>query len=315
MAKSRYGVDIDSLVYPVFVRQGIDLQQPIPSMPGVYRFSPDSLAKEVDRLLKIGIKKILLFGITEEKDECGTAAYGDKSIVSTTIGLLKHLFPELIIMTDVCLCAYTSHGHCGILNRSSDDVLINKDKTLHALSEMALSHAAAGADYVAPSAMAEGQVSSIRKALDGNGFKETRIMGYSAKYASQFYGPFRDIADSAPRFGDRCQYQLGWTERERAFSKIEDDIREGADIVMVKPALAYLDIIREARDKFRHRLAAYNVSGEYAMIKAGAQSGYWDEEEAVFEVMTAIKRAGADIVITYHAPDIARWLNRGGVPQ
>jgi len=297
---------LTSLVYPVFVRAGKGLRETIPSMPGIYRFSPDSLAKEAGQLRKLGIEKILLFGIPESKDRYGSAAYKEGNVVSETVRLLKQRFPELVIMTDVCLCAYTSHGHCGILKGRD----IYNSPTLEALTKTALSHARAGADYVAPSAMAEGQVGAIRRALDREGYRKTKIIGYSAKFASQFYGPFREAANSAPEFGDRRRYQLNWNGREHALSEIEDDINEGADIVMVKPALAYLDIVREAKDKFKHTLAVYNVSGEYAMVKAGARSGYWNEKETVFEIITAIKRAGADIIITYHARDIAKWLKQ-----
>jgi porphobilinogen synthase len=296
---------LTSLVFPVFVKAGKGLREAIPSMPGCYRFSPDVLLEEIERLRELGIDKILLFGLPETKDEYGSDAYKDGNIVSSAVKLLKQRFPKLIVMTDVCLCAYTSHGHCGILNRSK---IIDSNATLKALAKTAVSHAATGADYVAPSAMAEGQVGAIRKALDKNGYRDTKIMGYSAKFASQFYGPFRDAADSAPKFGDRKQYQLAWTDREKALTEIEDDIKEGADIVMVKPALAYLDIIREVKNKFKHTLAVYNVSGEYAMVKAGSEAGYWDEKKMVFEIMAAIQRAGADIIITYHAPDIAKWL-------
>ncbi|NQT90009.1 MAG: porphobilinogen synthase [Candidatus Omnitrophica bacterium] len=307
MAKEMYNIKIADLIYPLFLRSGTGIREEIPSMPGVFRLSPDILLKEVESLTKAGINKLLLFGVGEEKDEYATAAHKDENLISSTVRLLKQHFPASVIMTDVCLCAYTTHGHCGILEREGS---IDKQQTLTALKRIAVSHAAAGADYVAPSAMAKEQVRNIRGALDENGFSGTKIMGYSAKFASQFYGPFRDAADSAPRFGDRRSYQLDWADREKALSEIEDDVKEKADIIMVKPALAYLDIIHEAKVRFQRTLAAYNVSGEYAMIKAGAQSGYWDEREAVFEIITAIRRAGADIVITYHAPDIAKWLDR-----
>jgi len=307
MAKEMYNIKIADLIYPLFLRSGTGIREEIPSMPGVFRLSPDILLKEVESLTKAGINKLLLFGVGEEKDEYATAAHKDENLISSTVRLLKQHFPASVIMTDVCLCAYTTHGHCGILEREGS---IDKQQTLTALKRIAVSHAAAGADYVAPSAMAKEQVRNIRGALDENGFSGTKIMGYSAKFASQFYGPFRDAADSTPRFGDRRSYQLDWADREKALSEIEDDVKEKADIIMVKPALAYLDIIHEAKVRFQRTLAAYNVSGEYAMIKAGAQSGYWDEREAVFEIITAIRRAGADIVITYHAPDIAKWLDR-----
>ncbi|MEE8360449.1 MAG: porphobilinogen synthase [Candidatus Omnitrophota bacterium] len=321
-------VDIDTLIYPLFVKRGSSIKEPIPSMPGVYRFSPDMVLAEVERARGSGIKKILLFGLPKDKDEYATAAYRDGNIVSKTVALIKEHIPDIQIMTDVCLCAYTTHGHCGILKsqqsgvrspekkhagsgpRTPDSGLIDQETTLNLLAKTAVSHAAAGADYVAPSAMQRGQVGAIRSALDKNGYRDTKIMGYSAKFASQFYGPFRDVADSSPKFGDRMGYQLDYNDRESAFERIEKDIKEGADIVMIKPALAYLDIIREAKVFFRHPMAVYNVSGEYAMVKAGAKSGYWDEKKMVLEIIAGMRRAGADLIITYHAYDIARWSEK-----
>jgi len=297
---------LDSLIYPVFVKAGKGAREAIPSMPGIYRFSPDVLVKEVEELKGLGISKILLFGLPEAKDDHGSGSYKDGNITARAVSLLKRRFPEIIIMTDVCLCAYTSHGHCGILSRNSKN--IDNDATLSALSSIAVSHARAGADYVASSAMAKGQVRIIREALNNSGCVNTRIMGYSAKFNSQFYGPFREAADSRPKFGDRRDYQLDCKDTSGALSEIEDDINEGADIVMVKPALAYLDIIREAKNKFKSTLAAYNVSGEYAMVKALSRSGLCDEKEMVFEIITAIERAGAGLIITYHARDIAKWI-------
>lgn len=298
-----------SLVFPIFVKAGKDVREVVHSMPGIYRFSPDVLIEEVAALEERGIDKILLFGIPEEKDAEGISAYKNGNIISETVLLLKQRFPKLIVMTDICLCGYTSHGHCGIME-SETPVVIERESTLTALAKMALSHARAGADFVAPSAMVAGQVGAIRQHLDREGYKNTKILGYSAKFASQFYGPFRDAADSAPQFGNRRGYQLGYSDRERAITKVGDDIKEGADIVMVKPALAYLDIIREVKNTFHHPLAAYNVSGEYAMVKAGSQAGWWDERKIVLEIITAIQRAGADIIITYHARDIAEWLKK-----
>jgi len=298
---------LDNLIYPLFVRPGKGLREEISSMPGVYRFSPDKLIEEGRELQDLGIKKILLFGTMEEKDISGSMAYKDDNVVAKAVATLKKHFPEFVIMTDICLCAYTTYGHCGIL-KSETPMSIDKEPTLSVLAKIALMHANAGADYVAPSAMAKDQVRVIRSALNAKGYEDTKIMGYSAKFASGFYGPFRDAADSAPQFGNREQYQLSYHDRERALAEIEDDISEGADIVMIKPALAYLDIIREAKIKFGHHLAAYNVSGEYAMVKAAAQSGYCDEKSMVFEIMASIQRAGADIIITYHARDIAAWL-------
>jgi len=302
---------LDSLIYPLFVKGGTGIKEGVISMPGIYRFSVDTLVEEVGRLKTRGLNKILLFGVSEGKDEHGTLAYADDNIVSNAVKLIKEYFPRTVIMTDVCLCAYTSHGHCGILKNTGRGVDVDKEKTLSALAKMSVSHAASGADYVAPSAMAEQQVRVIRDGLDEKGYNKTKIMGYSAKFASQFYGPFRDIADSAPRFGDRRGYQLCHTDRACALREIEEDITEGADIVMVKPALGYLDIVREVKDKFNYPTAVYNVSGEYAIVKAGVKLGYWDEREIVTEIISGLKRAGADRIITYHARDIADWLKKG----
>ena len=300
-----------NLVYPLFVKDGRGIKESVASMPGVYRFSPDSLVQEAAELKELGINKILLFGIPQKKDIEGSSAYNSENIVSMAVSLLKQHFPELTIMTDICLCAYTSHGHCGILNKGSD-LLINNEATLPLLSKMALSHAKAGADYVAPSAMIKNQVARIRDMLDENDCKKTKIMGYSAKFASSFYGPFRDIVYSTPQFGDRSNYQLDYSSIDGPFKKIKSDIEEGADIVMVKPALCYLDVIKEAKKLFNHALAVFNVSGEYSMVKTGAAAGYWDEKEIVTEIITSIKRSGADIIITYHARDIAAWLKEKG---
>ncbi|MDP8229718.1 MAG: porphobilinogen synthase [Candidatus Gorgyraea atricola] len=302
-------IKLDNLIYPLFVKKGKYLREKIPSMPGVYRFSPDMLLDEALSLQRLGIKKILLFGIPDRKDWYGKSAYGKKNIVSESLKLLKRSFPEITVITDVCLCAYTSHGHCGVIKKQEtrdkgQGCIIDNNKTLKILAKIALSHAQAGADYVAPSAMAKDQVKAIRKTLDKKGFKKTKILGYSAKFASNFYGPFRDIVDSAPRFGKRT-YQLDFTKREDALKEIEADIKEGADIVMVKPALGYLDVVKEARDRFDHPLAVYNVSGEYAMVKNSTRQ----EKDLVLEIISSIKRAGADFIITYHAKDIARWVN------
>lgn len=298
---------LDSLIYPIFVKTGKGAREAIPSMPGVFRFSPDVLVKEIKELKESGINRILLFGLPEKKDDYGSGAYKDGNITAQAVSLLKRQLPGIVIMTDVCLCAYTSCGHCGILKRETGREIDNA-ATLEVLAKIAVSHAQAGADYVAPSAMAKGQVRAIRDALDNSGYRNTKIMGYSAKFASQFYGPFREAADSRPKSGDRRNYQLDCKDSRRALAEIEDDIKEGADIVMVKPALGYLDIIRQARDRFSHTIAAYNVSGEYAMVKGLSRLGYCDEKEMVFEIMTAIRRAGSDIIITYHARDIAKWL-------
>jgi len=301
------------LIYPYFVTEGKNRKEPIRSFPGQYRFSIDTLMKDADGLSRLGISKILLFGVPDSKDAMGSSAYNKSNVVSRAVRNIKKRFPRLKVMTDVCLCAYTNHGHCGILKaksvkRKTKSVEIDGRKTLEALSKIAVVHAEAGADYVAPSAMANGQVKAIRSALDKSGHRNTRIMGYSAKFASSFYAPFRNASGSGPRFGDRSSYQLDYRDRESAIRRIAGDIREGADIVMVKPALGYLDIIKEAKEEFKEPLAAYNVSGEYAFVKYGAKLGLIDERKAVFEIITSIKRAGADLIITYHAKDIAKWL-------
>ncbi|MFH1552369.1 MAG: porphobilinogen synthase [Candidatus Omnitrophota bacterium] len=299
-------IRLDKLIYPVFVKNGKESVEEISSMPGVFRFSPDALVEEVDGLSRAGLKNILIFGIPDTRDPKGTSAYAEDNIVSGTIKKIKKDFPGITVFTDVCLCAYTSHGHCGVIQKSESR--IDNSATLQALSEMAVSHARAGADYVSPSAMAANQVKAIRETLDKRGLTNTRIMGYSSKFASNAYGPFREIADSSPRFGDRKGYQLDYTAKETALSKIEQDIADGADIVMVKPVLWYLDIVSEAKRRFNYPLAGYNVSGEYAMIKSGARLGWWSEKEMVFEIISSIKRAGADLIITYHAKDIAKWV-------
>ena len=303
----------DNFIYPYFVVSGRARRERIDSFPGVFRFSVDKLLKDLSELEELGIRKILLFGLPDKKDGFGSQAYGEDNIIASAVKEIKRRYPGLLVMTDVCLCAYTDHGHCGVLKSQGHKVTrsqveIDGGKTLKALAQMALSHADSGADYVAPSAMARHQVSAIRKVLDTHGLKDTKIMGYSAKYASNFYGPFRDAADSSPALGDRSAYQLDFSRGAPAMKEIASDIKEGADIVMVKPALAYLDIIKEASIRFRKPLAAYNVSGEYVMVKHGARLGLWDEKKVVFEIITSIKRAGADLVITYHAKDIARWL-------
>jgi len=296
----------NDMIYPYFVVDGINRKERIKSFPGIFRFSPDRLIKDIEELKMLGLNKILLFGIPEDKDAAGSSAYREDAIVAQAVKKIKKKFPRLVVMTDVCLCGYTTHGHCGVLKANGKD--IDSSVTLKALSKIALLHAEAGADYVAPSAMAKGQVLAIRKSLDKNGLKDTKIMGYSAKFASNFYGPFRNAAGSAPKFGDRKAYQLDYADRETALERIRTDIKEGADIVMVKPALSYLDVIKEARARSSHPLAAYNVSGEYAMVKYGASLGLWDEKKMVSEIITSIRRAGARFIITYHAKEIAKWL-------
>lgn len=305
----------NNLIYPYFVIEGKNKKQEIKNFPGVYRFSIDRLLKDIVELRLLGVNKILLFGIPREKDDTGLQAYRHNDVAANAVSYIKKEFNDLQVITDVCLCAYTKHGHCGILksqvarSQSHKTAEIDNAKTLRVLSDIALSYADAGADIVAPSAMAKNQVGTIRKALDNEGHKAVRIMGYSAKFASNFYGPFRQAANSAPKFGDRSGYQLNFRDPKTALKEITQDIKEGADIVMVKPALSYLDVIKEASLKFDFPLAAYNVSGEYTLIKYGAAKKLWDEKRAVFEVITAIKRAGADLIISYHTKDIARWLN------
>ncbi|MDP8213078.1 MAG: porphobilinogen synthase [Candidatus Zapsychrus exili] len=306
MTKRRQNnIDLKQLIYPLFVVSGESKKQKVPSMPGVFRFSVDTLVKEVRHLRELGIKKYLLFGVPNSKDWQGTGAYRQGNIVEEAVGALKSSFKDIVIMTDVCLCAYLTHGHCGIIKKGAK--IINRSQTLKALSSMALTHARAGADYVAPSAMAKGQVAAIRKQLDKEGYFDVKIMGYSAKFASNFYGPFRKIASSAPLFGDRSKYQLDSKRTDVALQKIKEDIGAGADIVMVKPALSYLDVIRKAKDSFKKTLAVYNVSGEYSLIKTGARQGFFKEKDIVYEILHSFKRAGADLIITYHAKDIATW--------
>lgn len=307
MAKKSIAINLnpDSLIYPYFVKEGRSGKEGIKDFPGVFRFTLGSLLKEISDIRRVGLNRIILFGVPPKKDILGSGAYCQGNIVSRAVEEIKNNFPEMTVITDVCLCAYTSHGHCGVLNSKNE---IDPKKTLEALSRIAISYAGAGADWVAPSAMAKMQVSAIRKDLNKGGFEKTRILGYSAKFASNFYAPFRHAADSAPRFADRRAYQLDFYQGRAALREIDDDIREGADMVMVKPALSYLDVIKEARRCFRAPLAAYNVSGEYAMVKYGARIGLWNEKKMVLEIITAIKRAGADFIITYHAKDIAGWI-------
>jgi porphobilinogen synthase len=299
-------LSVDDLVYPLFAVPGKNFKKPILSMPGQFQLSVDNIAKEAQKASDLGIPAILLFGIPEKKDEMATGAFAKDGIVQQAVKRIKSEVPDILVITDVCLCEYTSHGHCGMLKK---DCLQN-DATLEVLAETALSQARAGADMVAPSAMMDGQVAAIREALDENAFEDTPIMAYAAKYASSFYGPFREAAESAPQFGDRKSYQMDPANADEAIREISLDVGEGADIIMVKPALAYLDIICRAKQEFDLPLAAYNVSGEYSMIRAAAQMGWLDEEKAMIESLTAIKRAGADIIITYFAPQMAKLLNK-----
>jgi porphobilinogen synthase len=295
---------LDQLVMPYFVKSGRNVREEIPSMPGQFRFSPDSLVSELEELSQAGVKSVLLFGLPESKDEKASSAWAQDGIVQKTVREIKKNFKELLVITDVCLCAYMNHGHCGVLNAQGE---IENDPSLKILAQAALSHAEAGADIVAPSDMMDGRVRAIRETLDGKGFQNTAIMSYAAKYASAFYGPFRDAAHSAPASGDRKTYQMDPANRKEALREMALDIQEGADILMVKPALAYLDVIREAASAFRHPVAAYAVSGEYAMIKAASEKGVLDEKKAVAETFTSLARAGAQILISYHAKQFALW--------
>ncbi len=298
-------LSVDDLVYPLFVREGKGLKQPIKSMTDCFHFSPDTIAAEALEVASLRIPAVLLFGLPGKKDDIGSQAWAEDGVVQRSIREIKKAVPELLVITDVCLCAYTDHGHCGLVK----DGKIDNDPTCELLAKIALSHAQAGADIVAPSDMMDGRVRYIREALEGNGFENVAIMSYAAKYASAFYGPFRDAAESTPAFGDRRTYQMdSAASAEQAMAEIALDIEEGADIVMVKPALAYLDIIYRARQRFDCPLAAYNVSGEYMMVKSAAAAGLLDEKATTLEVLTAIKRAGANILITYFAKDVAKVL-------
>ena len=294
----------DRFLAPLFVRHGKALREEISSLPGVFRLSPDEAVAAAQELASWKIPGIILFGIPEKKDENGSEAWGEEAVVQSTVRRLKKEVPDLLVVTDVCLDQYTSHGHCGVIR----DGEVDNDATLPLLARVALSHARAGADVVAPSDMMDGRVAAIRRELDDEGYGQTAILAYSAKSASAFYGPFREAADSAPKFGDRRGYQMDGANRREAMREIALDLEEGADIVMVKPALAYLDVIREARQRFDAPIAAYNISGEYAMVKAAARNGWIDEKKIVLEILTSIVRAGADFVLTYHALDAAKWL-------
>ena len=300
---------VDDLVYPLFAVHGRGIREPISSMPGVFHLSVDEIVKEAKDAAGMGIPAVLLFGLPEDKDARGSEAYADDGIVQQAVRAVKETVPDLLVVTDVCLCQYTSHGHCGVIEGG----VVRNDPTLELIARTAVSHAEAGADMVAPSDMMDGRVGAIREALDEARCVETPIMAYSAKYASSFYGPFREAAESAPQFGDRRSYQMDPANAMEAMREIALDIDEGADIVMVKPALPYLDIIARAKGEFAVPLAAYSVSGEYAMIRAAGQLGWLDEERAMMEALTSIRRAGADIVITYFAKDVARILERGRV--
>jgi porphobilinogen synthase len=300
-------LSVEQLVAPLFVRKGHGVRQEIVSLPGVERLSPDEAVAVSQELESLGVPAVLLFGVPDRKDETGSEAWDEAAAVQETARRLKKALPDLLVITDVCLDEYTSHGHCGVIR----DGEVDNDATLPLLSRVAVSQARAGADVVAPSDMMDGRVASIRASLDEAELSRVAILAYSAKAASAFYGPFRDAADSAPRFGDRRGYQMDPANRREAMREIALDLEEGADAVMVKPALAYLDVIREARQRFDAPIAAYNVSGEYAMVKAAAARGWIDEKRIVLEILTGIVRAGADFVLTYHARDVARWLKEG----
>jgi len=297
-------LSVDDLIYPLFVVNGEGIKEEIPSMPGNYHWSLDLVMEEVENLVDLGIKAIILFGIPEFKDEKGSSAWIDDGIVQRACQKIKEEYPDLLVITDVCLCQYTDHGHCGVL----EDGRVKNDPTLELLAKTAVSHAEAGADMVAPSDMMDGRVGAIRKALDENGFSNISIMAYSAKYASSFYGPFRDAAHSAPEEGDRRSYQMDPANSKEAVKETALDIEEGADIIMVKPALSYLDIIQKLDDEFDYPVAAYNVSGEYSLIKAAAEKGWINEQEVVLEMLLSMKRAGTDLILTYFAKDVAKWL-------
>jgi porphobilinogen synthase len=298
-------LSVDDLVYPLFTVPGKDVKKPIGSMPGNFQMSVDHLVREVKKTKDLGIPAVLLFGIPDRKDELASGAFARDGIIQQAVRRIKDRVPDILVITDVCLCEYTSHGHCGMIEKGD----VDNDTTLEVLAETALSHAKAGADMVAPSAMMDGQVRAIREGLDESGYETTPILAYAAKYASCFYGPFREAAESAPQFGDRRSYQMDPANGDEAIREITLDVEEGADIIMVKPALPYLDIIRRAREEFDLPIAAYNVSGEFAMIKAAAQLGWLDGERAMMEALTSIKRAGADIILTYFAQDAAKAIH------
>ena len=300
-------MDKSSLIYPLFVKEGSGIREEIPTMPGQYRYSIDQLPYALEELVKAGVGSVMFFGIPDHKDECGSGAYAEDGIVQKAFRKAKETVPELYLIGDVCMCEYTSHGHCGIL----DGEYVDNDKTLEYLAKIALSQVQAGADMVAPSDMMDGRVAAIRRMLDENGYCTTPIMSYAAKYASGFYGPFRDAADSAPAFGDRKTYQMDYHNRKEAMKEVFSDLDEGADIIMIKPALSYLDIIRETADAIDVPVAAYSVSGEYSLIKAAGKLGYIEEEKLICETAASIYRAGCNILLTYFAKELAGYMDRG----
>ena len=297
-------VRVDELIYPVFVIEGENICEPVESMPGICQYSLDRLSEELDRVVEAGVPAVLLFGIPAHKDEVGSGAYDPQGIVPKAIRLIREQYPDLVVIADVCLCEYTSHGHCGLIQ--GEEIL--NDETLPLLAKASVVYAEAGADIIAPSDMMDKRVAAIRQALDEKGFVNTPIMSYSAKFASAYYGPFRDAAHSAPGFGDRKTYQMDPANGREALREVEQDLREGADLIIAKPAMAYLDVLKEIATHYNVPVVAYNVSGEYAMVKAAAEKGWIDEKRIVMEHMTGFKRAGAKMIITYHALDVARWL-------
>lgn len=298
-----------ALVYPLFVREGKGIREEIPSMPGQFRYSPDTLLRELETLSNLGVERVLLFGLPAHKDEHGSSAWDKKGVVQTALKLAKQEFPNLFYITDVCLCEYTSHGHCGMLSGET----VDNDRTIPWLAKTALSHVQAGADMVAPSDMMDGRVLAIRETLDANGFSNIPILSYAVKYASAFYGPFREAADSAPAFGDRKTYQMDYHNRREGVKKAGQDLDQGADLIMVKPALSYLDVVHEISTAFPVPVVAYSVSGEYSMIKAAAQAGWLEEDHMICETATSIFRAGADILITYYAKELAGFIREGRI--
>ncbi|MGG0935364.1 porphobilinogen synthase [Brevibacillus centrosporus] len=297
-------VRMEDLIYPLFVVEGSNVKKEIPSMPGVYQFSLDQLAIEMKEVVAAGIESVIMFGVPEAKDACGTGAYDDSAITQQAIRMIKEAYPEMIVIADTCLCEYTDHGHCGVIH----DGDVDNDESLKLLAQTAVSQARAGADIIAPSNMMDGFVIAIREALDEAGFTHIPIMSYAVKYASAFYGPFRDAANSAPQFGDRKTYQMDPSNSREGLREAASDVKEGADFLIVKPGLAFMDMVVRLRENFNQPIVAYNVSGEYSMVKAAAANGWIDEERIVMETLVGFKRAGADLIITYHAKDVSKWL-------
>ena len=295
----------EDLIYPIFVEEGENIKTEIASMPGIFRFSIDRIDEELQEIVKLGIKSVLLFGIPKHKDECATSSYDDNGIVQQAIRYIKKNYPEILVIGDVCCCEYTSHGHCGVLDENG---YVKNDETLKILSKIALSYAKAGVDIIAPSDMMDGRIEKINKILENNGYFDVALMSYAVKYSSAYYGPFRDAADSAPKFGDRKTYQMDFRNSVDALPEVAEDVRQGADIIIVKPALSYSDIMMKVKENFNVPVVAYNVSGEYSMVKAASKNGWIDEEKIVMEQMYGFKRAGATAIITYFAKDVARYL-------